>query len=164
MVLSLTTLVSLAQEIPKFKAKVKLSITADDAIKAEVTSYMARELRELADVTLTDENPSWELSIIAVETNVKDGQKSGVVISMVVLSRFNPYIFQVMFEKAQADASKKITAGLVSCRDHRLQTGASADLKDICQKFIADFDTTHLSSERKSFADALKEYEKTLKK
>ena len=44
------------KELPKFSAKVKLSVNADDNLKAIVTSYLTRELRSISDVIVVYEN------------------------------------------------------------------------------------------------------------
>jgi hypothetical protein len=74
-------------ELPKFSASVTISVSANELIEQEVTSYISRELRQLGDVMIVDEGFRWQLGIVALEANLTDGKKSGFVLSTVSVTQ-----------------------------------------------------------------------------
>jgi len=138
-----------AQDLPKFKARVKVSVSADENIKGTVTSYINRELRSLQDVEIVDRDPEWELQILAMEISTKGGYKTGIVLSVVILSKFSN---QFLLDRV-ADSYKEIVGNLTSSLyyypDHWLRVGSNEDLKSLCNGIVADFDTRYLEESRK---------------
>ncbi|GAH41599.1 unnamed protein product, partial [marine sediment metagenome] len=57
-------------------------------MKNKIRSYLSRELRSLGDVSIVDEHPDWEISIIALEVR-RSGYKHGVSMSVLILSPFD---------------------------------------------------------------------------
>jgi hypothetical protein len=137
------------QEALKFHGSVKLSISGEESIKNEITSFMSRELRELSDVTVVDENPDWEISVVAMESHLKSGQKTGFVISVVLFQHYNPKVFDILFDKKHAEVAKNLMTRAVIYLDHWLRSGSTEELKTVCQGLVADFDSKHLAEARK---------------
>lgn len=158
-VFTLPFVVSAQQELPKFQARVKIDVSADENIKEEVQSYLARELRSLNDVIIVDENPEWELSIIAMELSTKEGYKKGIGFSIVILKPFNfnhrfVEILKTLFGESISDKVELIdslTYHVYSYEGHWLQTGPTDGLKSICQKIVVNFDSNHLEKSRKFY-------------
>lgn len=97
-----------AQYLPKFKARVKVSVSGRENIKGMVTSFINRELRSLQDVELVDHNPEWELEILAMEVSTKGGSKVGIVLSVVILSKFNSQLLcQLLSDFISIEKRKK---------------------------------------------------------
>jgi len=146
-------------ELPKFSASVTISVSANELIEQEVTSYISRELRQLGDVMIVDEGFRWQLGIVALEANLTDGKKSGFVLSAVIVEHFDNSIFDyVAGEKEHVEETKAITEDLVSFPDHVVYVGATKDLQLLCQKLVAHFDATHLDSARKTRQALLKRF------
>ncbi len=153
------TTTCVAQETPKFNPTIAVNVSANDAIKGEITSFISRELRQLGDVTVTDQDPTWELQIVGMEAYLKSGPKSGFVISVVIFQHFKGSIFDILPDKKQAEGLKKFTAGLVSYPDHWIRSGSTDELKQVCQGIVADFDAKHLDPSRSQFKAFLKQVE-----
>jgi hypothetical protein len=141
-----------AEEFPKFKARVSLqvSVSAEENIKGISNSYLSRELRSLQDVELVDRNPEWVLSVIIMDLTTKRETKVGFVISVMIMRKFpNDYLMSRLTKSEDKEYFKDITSDLYFSPDHRMNTGALADLRDMCSEIVAYFDTKHLEPTRK---------------
>jgi hypothetical protein len=67
-----------------YKYKVKLAVSCDRCADT-VRSYIARELRKLPDVVVTDVEPDYELSVVALETRTQTGAKTGYAMAVLVV-------------------------------------------------------------------------------
>ena len=70
--------------------KVKLSVSAsDNDIKNVVSSYLARELRELKDVDLVSDDEEFALNAIILKNQTKGGVEHGYSISVVLTEKMS---------------------------------------------------------------------------
>jgi len=151
-VASWSALVSLADaKDQQFTARVKVIVSAKENIKSSLTSYLNRELRSLNDVELVETDPEWELNVLAVELKTTGGYKSGVALSVVIISPFINQMLSGFFQEQFEDAGLKMTSDLYLYPDHWLNVGPADKLQDLCKDVIATFDTKHLEEGRKSF-------------
>jgi hypothetical protein len=123
---------SLNAEASNKKIKVLFLIppSADTALRSETKSYITRELREFKDVELYTDNDKLDniadyflISIVPVELRLSNGVTSGYAVSYVI--------------------DKNDTM------EHNVLIGGPNDLKVLCKKVIAYFDTYWLERERK---------------
>jgi hypothetical protein len=76
--------------------KIKVDLLVQGGLKNIVYSYMTRELRDMGDVIISEENPHFKIIVIGHEHELKSGKKTGSCsIAVVILN----YMFQ---EKAKA--------------------------------------------------------------
>lgn len=111
----------------KFKVLFVIPPTAETALASETRSYITRELRALQDVEQIIKDPTLEyffVSVFPVSLNLSNGQRAGIAVS---------YVFE---------RKEKIY--------HNVLVGAPDELKTLCEKIIAYFDTYCLAPERKS--------------
>lgn len=137
----------------QFSAKVQVSVSAEEAIRGQVESYVKRELRSLRDVTIVDEGADWELSILAMEVSTKGGYKSGVIISAVILRPFDNQMVSALLEEKYKETGAHLTEGLYRYPDHWLRTGSTDQLRSLCVEIVADFDSQHLEKSRKLYRE-----------
>lgn len=138
--------------LPKFSARVELSVSSSEQITGEGTSYLSRELRSLPDVTIVEQDPDWLMSVVALEVKTKGGYTAGVAISIVILKPYKTAPLKVVVGPLTPDKEKLVdmaTTDLYSYQGQWLRTGASSELKELCQGIIADFDSKHLDKDRK---------------
>lgn len=140
----------------QFSAKVQVSVSADDNIKGQVESYIKRELRSLQDVTLVDEGADWELSIVAMEVSTKSGYKSGVILSVVILSPFNNQMLSGMLQEKYKEFVTNLTKGLYWYPGHWLRIDSNDQLRSLCVELVADFDSKKLEESRKQHREIMK--------
>lgn len=140
----------------QFSAKVQVSISANESIKSQVDSYIKRELRSLQDVTLVDEGADWELNILAMEASTKAGYKSGVILSVVIISPFNNQIVSEMLQDKYKEFGTTLTKGLYRDPDHWLRTGPNDQLRSLCVELIADFDSKIVEEARRQYREIVK--------
>ena len=138
-----------AKESPPFLGRVQVSVSASDSIKGKIESYLSRELRSLGDIVVTDDNPRWLLSIVALESESKGGYKTGVDLSVVILKPFNNQLLIDNAPEKSKEAISFLTSSLYSYSDHWLLMGAPEELRSICNRIIADFDSRYLNESRK---------------
>ena len=148
----------LSQSEKKISFRVKVKITADYEIENSVKSYLKRELRDLGDIILTDQNPDWELSFIAIIGKTLSGYKSGIFMSMVALETYKPAAVDHLLtqwrinDKIKEDV-KRLTIGLYSFSNHVVRIGSEQDIKSMCSSLIANFDTNNLEPRRKMYRE-----------
>jgi hypothetical protein len=68
---------------------VRLTVQAGDNIRDMVISYVSRELRALRDVRIVEDQPMWEIDIVAVEVKNTAGNKMGIAMSVIFIKPLN---------------------------------------------------------------------------
>ena len=140
-----------AQNLQPFSARVSVSVSANEKIKGLIESYISSELRSLGGIVVTNVRPRWVLSIVALESETKGGLKLGLTLSTVVLEPFdNQYVVSLASRKSK-EAVSSFTSGLHRYSDHWISTGASQDLKIMCEKIVTDFDSNHIKPVKDSW-------------
>jgi hypothetical protein len=132
----------------EFNARVTVEVSATENIKGLIHSFLTRELRSLEDVLIVDEDPDYKLEVAAVELTSNKGQKTGVALSILILMPFDSELFTPLLEAKYKESSELITTNLYNLNKHWLRVGSDDDLRKICQKIVADFDSQHLESSR----------------
>ncbi|MFH0771812.1 MAG: hypothetical protein V1933_04265 [Candidatus Omnitrophota bacterium] len=137
-----------------FRAKVKVTVSADDNIKSAVISYLNRELRSLNDVELVDTDSGWEIDVVVMESKTVDGRKRGLVIfSTVILNHYDNQLLSLYFKPECKDVGLQMTSDLCDFYGHRVDKGPIDDLQSICKDVVANFDTKNLEVVRKLFRE-----------
>jgi hypothetical protein len=161
--------------------RVKLSLTAPDSLKAQITSYLSRELRSLHDVVIVEQNHEYELVIIVVDLGTTEAYKIGIAISSVVLlpfdiseftdklvgkllTSFAQHLELTNIGKDTIERTKDIysTLPLYQVGDHQLRVASVNTLKSSCEDIIVDFDSRHLKlvrQMRQQWNNLLREFE-----
>lgn len=134
----------LAQDLRPFSARVSVAVSANENIKHLIQGYISSELGSLGGIVVTDVNPSWVLSIVALELETRGGHKMGVTLSTVVLEPFdNRHVVSLVSPKSKEMVSS-FTSGLYRYSDHWIHTGASRELKTMCETIVGNFDSIHI--------------------
>jgi hypothetical protein len=144
-------IISLAEDLAPFSAKVSVSVTAQDNIKGLIESYIGRELRSLGDIVVSDDNPRWIISILAIEQASRSGQKLGVVMSTAITESFDNGL---ILDKVSADRKEIVsflTTGLCHVSGHWINTGATDELRLLCDQTVAQFDSSVIKPARTSY-------------
>ena len=140
----------LARDLQPFSARVSVSVTANEKMKGLIESYISSGLRNLGGIVVTDVNPRWVLSIVALEPETGGGIKIGVTLSTVVLEPFdNRYVVSLVSPKSKEKVSS-FTSGLCRYSDHWIHTGAARQLKTMCETIVGNFDTNHIKPTKAS--------------
>jgi hypothetical protein len=134
-----------------FIARVKVTVTASDDVMGTVSSYMKRELLSLNDVELVDDNPEWEINVMALELRTVGGYKTGVAVSTVIINHYNNQLLSGFFQQKFKDTGLQMTSQLYLHPEQRLNIGSPDDLYKICRDIVGDFDTKYLEKSRKDF-------------
>jgi len=129
--------------------RVRVEVSGDANIKPLVTSYINRELRTLNDVKIMDNDPGWLLSIVAIETYTKGGDKIGVALSVVVLK-----LVTSLFAKKIPLALVGMVPELYLFHTHILYTDSTNNLQRTCKRIVADFDSEQLETARRVLREA----------
>lgn len=140
---------AVAQDSPKFKAKIKVSVTAEDTISGIVISYINRELRSLTDVELVDIDPKWEIKILAIESFTSGGYESGIIISAVILYCNENYVLKYTAPNSCKDHLNEFLKPHYAFESNLVIVGPPEDLKKLCSKIVAEFDINYLEKARK---------------
>ncbi len=109
-----------------FKVLFVVAPTSETELVSQAKSYIGRELRALQDVEMVEKDPSLDhffISIFPLSLKHSGGITSGIIVSYV-------------FEKN----------GVIT---HNVLIGGPDELKTLCEKIIAYFDTYWLEPQRK---------------
>jgi hypothetical protein len=145
----------------KHSAKVKVTVQASSGIEKEVRSYVSRELRGLHDVTVTDSEPDYELSILAMEDEARSGNVVGVTLAYLCTEPSDPTFFTFIGKANQIGDKELNSLSRLFVKDHftlcgfQLQTGARSDLNELVRRVVANFDSDMLEPARKSWQEML---------
>jgi hypothetical protein len=130
-------------EIPKPKFHVKVIVGGNENIKELVTSCIQRELRSLQDVEIVNSQQEWELKILAMEILTKGLHQAGIIMSVVILDKVHAYYKKHRYKTNPGEFY------FYSYTDNWLQVSTMKDLKNLCAKIVADFDTEYLENDRR---------------
>jgi hypothetical protein len=111
----------------KFKVLFSIPPGVETVLASETRSFIARELRELQNVEQIGKDPNMDnlfISIVPISLKLSNGLTGGLVMSYVIMK--NDRI------------------------EHNVLVGGPNELKVLCQKVIAYFDTYWLQPERKN--------------
>ena len=72
-----------AKDLP-FEARISFSVSADDDIRQILEGYWTRELRQINSAVLTDSDPQWSISIVAIADKDASGTVTGYWMSLVM--------------------------------------------------------------------------------
>lgn len=132
----------------KFHATVGVDVSGNDSVKNRVVSYVGRELRSLGDVTVANDHPDYELSLIVLKTSNIQGFNTGYTIGTSVSTKFyNQYVVQAAQQKYKKVVSSS-TSNLYIFTESYLNTGSPKELRKICRQIVANFDTDVLQKQR----------------
>ena len=81
------------------KAKVRVSITADEGTKNIISKFVERELQGLPDVEIVENDADYTFVILAVEIFNKSGVKTGISLSLLFLEKFHNKFLDTMIDK-----------------------------------------------------------------
>jgi hypothetical protein len=121
----------------KWSARVKVTVTATEAVKEAVVNSVTRELQSLGDVLVVDERPAFHLKILALENTSRGSPATDAAIAVLVT-------------KALEDNS----AGnqLPACEtilNHYLEIGPLDGLQKMAARIIRNFDSSVLAESRR---------------
>lgn len=148
--LCLVTLMSFSAHAADTNWRVKVTVSASESIKDSVSSYLNRELRSLNDVEVVNDNPDWEISVVAMELKTVGGYKNGIALSTVIVTPFNNQSLSGFFQPKFKTTGLQMTSGLSWYPDQWLNVGSADDLQKQCKDIITNFDVTTLEESRKS--------------
>lgn len=131
--------------------RVHVVIKADPGLSNQVQSFLTRELRSLPDVVVTDENPFWQIEVVALELGSHAGYALSVVTSELVDEQTLSDILRSTLGASEKAAvfAKKWASGTVRIDSHGLRLIPAEGLKHACQAIVADFDSEELEPVRK---------------
>jgi hypothetical protein len=141
------------------KIRVVVSVGSDsDSSKAEIESYVKRELRSIGDVEIVEKNANAELALVEVEIN-----SGGSVIGYAISSVGTVKAPLEYFRKALGDLDKDRREALLEnfsateiVNMHSISYTPFRELKTYCSKIVASFDSGVLERIRKLPAELKK--------
>jgi hypothetical protein len=140
---ALTTSESIADNL-----RVMVAVTGPDELKANISSYINRELRDIKDVDVVDELPDFTISIVGLETS---GVR-GYAMSLLVEEDLPEWIRSVLKHNTCGLIPSKDIDGLRLYKgidDHQLLVGPFSELRATCTSIVSRFDTNSLEPRRK---------------
>lgn len=136
-----------------FSTRVEVVVTSDTR-KAEITSFLTRELRQLEGVTIVDDDPEWRVTVVALEVKNINSNAMGYAVSVLIT---NPWQKEAIrfYRDAITDPAAKTTFDYIApdaeeVMDLWLRTAPLEGLRSLCESIIADFDGQHLEKSRQT--------------
>ena len=133
--------------------RVKLNVRCDENIASRVKNYLSAELRNLSDVIQSKDNYRYDITVIGGRLKNSGGDGVGVVLSVNIHTRFDNRHFSFMFKEEFMKEGIILTNGLYYYPKHWIRSGSIHDLKSICRRIIADFDSQILQKQRDSIEE-----------
>lgn len=136
------------RSVEPFSARVSLRIKADNAIRAQVESYLGREIRELKDVVVTSIEPDWAIHVIAMKDVTRDGSDIGFTLAVLVINPLNNRAITGTVQNKFDMLGVKPIEYLATVRGHWVMAVSPDGLRDACSKIISTFDSNYLNKDR----------------
>lgn len=163
----------LGQEFPEPPQRVKVNVTAHEDISGRIESYIKRELRSLQDVEVVQDNPTYEIFIIASEHVTESGHKmGGISFSILILSPIHVSSLLNTLKNLNIIYPRQIkllekwfgTPQPYKLHDFFGLIGSAEDLKGLCEQIVARFDSKCLEPWREIYQELKDEAEKSRQK
>jgi hypothetical protein len=146
--------------------RVKLQISGSTTVVDRAASFINRQLHNLKDVDVVDDNAEYVLKVIVLQTRTVGGATAGVAVSSVVLFPLRSFRETLEFtvnpkegrnpgknlsdrEKQMLEWAETLTKDADEFKDQQLLVGNDDDLKSLCEHIVASFDTQLLEPSRK---------------
>ncbi len=135
-------LIASAHADEKTHLRVKLSVSADDTIRGEVTSYLSRKLRGISDIDVVENDPRFVISVIAMVNRNRGGTHTGNTLSVVVESpvRYPRDSLAMKLDENTLKMTDLLFWKTTRILGHFVQVGAPDELEDLCKKIVASID------------------------
>lgn len=146
--LSLLLLPVLTQGAEKrVRANIRVSVhVSSKSNEDQIKSYLSRELRQLDDVIVTDENPLFTISCVAVPIG-EQGRPLGWALSVTIESMLNVNVATMALPVAQrVPVLRFLPEGVLV--EHLLRTCGANNLQATCKEMVAGFDGKAFESAR----------------
>jgi hypothetical protein len=138
--------------------KVKLSVSGDNGLDAMTRSYLSRELRKIEDVSITDKDPNFVISVCVVQTRLSDGTPMGYALSYAVTSTLNQKLVKNEIAMLQANGKIEEAKEMALCTwltndgilvDQFIQQSDINSFPKVCADNIAQIDGNDFEGYRK---------------
>jgi hypothetical protein len=121
--------------------KVRLSVSAPDALGASIRVNVVRELEAQGDMAVTELNPNWILQIAGLETECARGPKGLVVVSVILLETFSNAPLKVFLsdklDGPTVTAIGRLTSGLFRLSRHWIEAAPASDVKGLTERIAS---------------------------
>lgn len=132
--------------------RVDVEVQCDDpGLRNRITSFVSSELRRLGDVEITDVNPSYRISIVAISVTLQSGYTAGHAVSVVVSNPLSN--LEWALSKSLKQETRQWIAGYLSRNEmldnHELFVGDEEHLRHNLTDVVSQFDVKQLVPARK---------------
>jgi hypothetical protein len=149
-ILILPSLAFSAEDTLEFR--VKLDVRGDESLENPIEKYLSRELRDIDDVIQSKDNYRYHITVLGA--NMKNTMGDGVVVlSVSIHTKFDNRTFSFMLKKEFVREGITLTKGLYYYPKHWVRSGSIHDLRSICRRIIADFNSQILQKQRDAIND-----------
>ena len=137
---------------PEFSARVKILVDTHESIRGLIANCLARNLEGLENVVITNENPQYHLTIMALPNSTRK-ENIGFTLSVLITRPFDGNLLRpLLFSKAIGENEKKILLMLVRNYERiekiSLLTTPPDGLAHICEEIVTGFSTDILERDR----------------
>jgi len=144
-------LVRAEQNKSSFNAGLNVKIDADQDVKGKLSDHLSRGFLALGDVNLVEENPDWQLFIVAEKTGNIKKDKNKIVISLLITKPFDKKLFSSLIKEKYRDIFYTSADKLYELKTQTIYTGQIEDLPQICEKIVSEFNTKYIQPERAEY-------------
>ena len=136
--------------------RIKLNVSASESLRKELNKCLTNELNAINDTIVVDNNPEWELSILAETTPTKDKSNLNIMLSVLISNPFlkniiNVEQFLASLNPFQASYMRNYFSRSGIVIDHWLRFDVHDNLTKMCKDIVADFDSKYLEKSRQIF-------------
>lgn len=138
--------------VPARTTRVLIDVGCDDvALKSRITSFISREMRSLGDIEITDVNPSYKISVVAISVTLKSGYTAGHAVSTVISRPLGNWSWALSKELTpeNRESISSIISDHESLEKHGLFVGSEDGLRSSLEEMIAEFDAQELEPMRR---------------
>lgn len=116
-----------------------------------------------------DSKAQWRIEVVVAPTSTLGGRTTAFAVSYIALWAHSPRLIRSMGERMTPPVSAKflatvefLTTHLYSYQAPQLVTGAMPDLRSVCERLAAKFDTESLEETRKAFDELDRDLDRLL--
>lgn len=136
----------------KFEARVDFVLDVPDSIESPFRRCIVQELKSLGDVTLTDRNPQYRITVMALPNKTRE-EIIGFTFSVLVTRPFDENLLRPLLMSGNIGESEKRILYVVGANYEKIEkasllTASPNELGSICRQIVSGFNDDLLEKDR----------------
>jgi hypothetical protein len=140
-------------EPPQFSTRIQVSVSAPEAVKDAITTLINKELQALGDATVSDNNPNYRLTIMAIPNRTRQ-ENFGFTFSVLItrplgVNVLSPFLLSDKLDEKEKGLLLYLSSRYEYIEKRSLLTSANEEIPKTIHEIVQSFNTDLIEKDRK---------------